>query len=187
MRVLATGGTRYWKDGRDAPDVQLSLLDYPKTERHPEFSLSLRVNFASGAATEQFGMRFYGREGIIHATPTQVTLAKPTKATDPGLSIGSFSLAMQQQLTQAHRQKYPLWQPAASTLPETSETRVTVPSSYNMHLEHHRNFYAAVRSRKPVFEDALFGLRTAGPALLCNTSQFSGKICRWNPEKMATS
>ena len=187
VRVLATGGTRYWKDGRDAPDVQLSLLDYPKTDRHPEFSFSLRVNFASGAATEQFGLRFYGREGIIHATPNQVTISKAPKVTDPGLSIGSFSRAMQEQLTKAHREKYPLWQPAASTLPETGETRVTVPASYNMHLEHHRNFYAAVRSRKPVMEDAVFGLRTAGPALLCNTSQFNGKICHWNPEEMKVS
>ena len=34
VRVLATGGTRYWKDGRDAPDVQLSLLDYPGALAH---------------------------------------------------------------------------------------------------------------------------------------------------------
>ena len=146
--------------------------------------MSLKVNFASGAATEQFGLRFYGREGIIHVTPNQVTLAKPGKQNDPGLSVGSFCKAMQDELTKVHREKYPVWQPSASTLPETGETRVTVPSSYNMHLEHHRNFYAAVRSRKPVMEDAVFGLRTAGPALLCNTSQFSGKICRWDPEKM---
>jgi len=184
VRVFATGGTRYWKDGRDAPDVQLSLLDYPKTDRHPEFSLSLRVNFASGAATEQFGLRFYGREGVIHVTPSQLTLAKPSKETDPGYAIDSFAKAMQDRLLQAHREKYPLWKPAAATLPEQGETSFVAPPGYNMHLEHHKAFLAAVRARKPSIEDAVFGLRTAGPALLCNTSQFSGKICRWDPEKM---
>src|SRR6267142_3167309 len=44
-RIMATGGLRYWKDGRDVPDVMLALLDYPKTETHPDFTLALRVNF----------------------------------------------------------------------------------------------------------------------------------------------
>jgi predicted dehydrogenase len=184
VRVYATGGTRYWKDGRDAPDVQLSLLDYPKTDRHPEFSLSLQVNFASGAATEQFGLKFYGREGVISVTPTSLSLAKPPKETDPGMSVDSFAKAMQDRLIAAHREKYPLWKPAAATIPETDETRFVTPGGYNMHSEHHKAFVEAVRAHKPSVEDAVFGLRAAGPALLCNTSQFSGKICHWDPDKM---
>jgi len=39
-RAMATGGLRYWKDGRDASDVMLALFDYPEG-----FNLSLRVNF----------------------------------------------------------------------------------------------------------------------------------------------
>src|SRR5260370_17387240 len=34
-RVMATGGLRYWKDGRDRPDVVLAGLDYPKTDTPP--------------------------------------------------------------------------------------------------------------------------------------------------------
>ncbi len=34
-RVMATGGLRYWNDGRDVPDVMLALFDYPKTATHP--------------------------------------------------------------------------------------------------------------------------------------------------------
>ena len=45
-RVMATGGLRYWKDGRDVPDVMLALYDYPKTAAHPAFTLALKVNFA---------------------------------------------------------------------------------------------------------------------------------------------
>lgn len=187
VRVLATGGTRYWKDGRDAPDVQLSLLDYPKTERHPEFSLALRVNFASGQPTEQFGLRFYGREGVINVTPSQITVSKPPKEVDPGMSIGSFAKEMQDKLTKAHREKYPIVKPTPSNLPEVAETRFNTPGGYDMHIEHHRAFLAAVRAKQPSIEDAVFGLRTAGPALLCNVSQFQGKICRWDPENLVVA
>src|SRR5438045_1004824 len=31
-RVMATGGLRYWKDGRDVPEATLALLDYPTPE-----------------------------------------------------------------------------------------------------------------------------------------------------------
>ena len=34
-RVMSTGGLRYWKDGRDAPDIVLGMFDYPATETHP--------------------------------------------------------------------------------------------------------------------------------------------------------
>src|SRR5260370_17763935 len=63
-RVYAAGGLRFWKDGRDVPDVMLGLYDYPKTERHPAFNLALRVNFVNGAG-ETSGFRFVGSEGII--------------------------------------------------------------------------------------------------------------------------
>ncbi|MDQ6707600.1 MAG: Gfo/Idh/MocA family oxidoreductase, partial [Acidobacteriota bacterium] len=33
-RVMATGGLRYWKDGRDVPDVMLAMLDYPAQKAH---------------------------------------------------------------------------------------------------------------------------------------------------------
>src|SRR5216683_2308264 len=55
-RVMATGGLRYWKDGRDVPDVMLALLDYPKTGTHPDFTLALRVNFKSALPEESFGV-----------------------------------------------------------------------------------------------------------------------------------
>ena len=42
---MATGGIRYWKDGRDEPNVLLGLFDYPEG-----FNLHLRVNFVHGAA-----------------------------------------------------------------------------------------------------------------------------------------
>src|ERR1700716_3734648 len=48
-RVFATGGLRFWKDGRDVPDVMLGLYEYQATDQHPAFNLALRVNFVNGA------------------------------------------------------------------------------------------------------------------------------------------
>jgi hypothetical protein len=46
------------------------------------------------------------------------------------------------------------------------------------------NFALAVRSRKPVVEDAVFGFRAAGPALLANVSYFEKRVVEWDPSAM---
>ena len=58
------------------------------------------------------------------------------------------------------------------------------PRGYDDHLDHHRNFMRAVRSRKPVVEDPVFGFRAAGPAVLSNLSYFEQRACRWDPRTM---
>ena len=46
--LLRQGGLRFRKDVRDVPDVMLGLCDYPETDAHPAFNLSLQTNFAHG-------------------------------------------------------------------------------------------------------------------------------------------
>ena len=58
-RAMATGGLRFWKDGRDAADVMLGLFDYREG-----FNLSLRVNFVDGGE-ESEGLTFTGSEGTM--------------------------------------------------------------------------------------------------------------------------
>jgi hypothetical protein len=41
-----------------------------------------------------------------------------------------------------------------------------------------------VRSRQPVVEDAVFGYRAAGAALLSNLSYEQGKVVGWDPVAM---
>ncbi len=69
----------------------------------------------------------------------------------------------------------------------TTETTYRTPPGYNAHLEHHRNFYQAVRTRKPFFEDGIFGFRAAGPSLLTNTSLYESRVCKWDAEKMTAA
>jgi hypothetical protein len=59
-----------------------------------------------------------------------------------------------------------------------------MPPGYSEQVAHHEVFLDAVRNRKPVVEDAVFGLRAAGPALLANMSYFERKIVEWDPVAM---
>ncbi len=185
-RVYATGGLRYWKDGRDVPDVMLALLDYPETAEHPAFNLALRVNFKCGMAREQFGFRFVGSEGTLAAGST-VKVSKTAPEAEPGYTIGTFPKAVQEEFLREYRKKYPPRPVSPETMQPEEEIVYSPPPGYNAHQEHINLFFQAVRSRKPVLEDATFGFRAAGPSLLCNTSYFEERIVRWDPKTMRAS
>ena len=180
-RILATGGLRYWKDGRDVPDVMLAMLDYAPQPSHPDFTLSLRVNLKSGVPEERFGFRFMGTDGVITTSMNSLLLEKAAPEREPGYSIGTFPKAMQEQFLRAYREKYPPQPKAGPIEPE----KFAPPEGYDAHLEHHRAFYEAVRHRQRPVEDAAFGFRAAGPAVLANTSYFEKRMCHWDPRAMA--
>jgi predicted dehydrogenase len=181
-RVIATGGLRFWKDGRDVPDVMLGLYDYPATNDHPAFNLALRVNFVNGAG-ETSGFRFVGSEGVM-TIDRGVTVSKTPRETEPGYTIGTFPKALQEQYLKEYREKYPVGTQTADAIRPQAEDRYLPPQGYSDSLDHFRNFFAAVRSRKPVVEDAVFGLRAAGPALLSNVSYFDQRAILWDPQTM---
>jgi hypothetical protein len=68
-------------------------------------------------------------------------------------------------------------------VPEAIE-KFAPPAGYSDSYDHFHNFFNSVRSRQPVVEDATFGFRAAGAALLSNLSVEKGNIVHWNPETM---
>ncbi len=181
-RVFATGGIRYWKDGRDVPDVMLGLYDYPARGKYPAFNLSLRVDFKDGASENQ-GFRFIGSEGIL-TLGNSVTVSKQPPESVPGNTADTFSKAMEEQILREYREKYPSQRPTADAMRPQADDRYSPPQGYSEWLDHHRNFLNAVKSRRPVIEDPVFGFRAAGPALLSNVSYFEHRVCDWDPEAM---
>ena len=151
-RIYATGGMRYWKDGRDVPDVMLATMDYPA------FNFALRVNFKSGSTQENFGFRFVGDEGTMTTSMNDLTLSKHPRETEPGYTVETFAKAEQQRSLAAYHEKYP---PRAEALPSPDDVQ-KFATHMNVHLEHHKNFYNAVRTRKPYFEDGVFGAPCSG-------------------------
>ncbi len=184
-QIFSTGGLRYWDDGRDVPDTQIGIIDYDKSERHPRFQFMLRVNFKSSKANEDFGYRFIGSEGTITTDVTSVTLNRVPREKEPGHTADTFSKQTEADYLREYRQKYPLQPVTSASLGGPSQQKFTSPR--DAHQIHVRNFFDALRTRKPFFEDAEFGFRATGPALLCNTSYFEGRICRWDPVTMTAS
>ena len=175
-RAMATGGLRYWKDGRDVPDVMVALFDYPEA-----FNLSLRVNFVNGGS-ESEGLIFTGSEGTMTIDGNSVMLSRTPRETEPGYSIETFTDSMQKRYLEQYRQKYPT--PHFNSAPPLRSELYAAPRGYDDVYSHFTTFFNSVRSRKPVVEDAVFGYRAAGAALLSNRSYYSGKIEHWDPEAM---
>jgi predicted dehydrogenase len=178
-RVMATGGLRYWKDGRDVPDLMLATYDYPKTQAHPEFSLVLKVNFEEGGGENQ-AFRFVGPDGVLTIGGGGVTLSRRQRSKEPGHTADTFSKAMEEAYLAEYRGKYPEQQ----ELRQGNEEVYLAPQGYSDSYEHFRVFFDAVRTRKPVVEDATFGLRAGGPAVLANHSLWENRPIGWDPERM---
>lgn len=178
-RIYATGGLRYWKDGRDVPDVMLATMDYPETDINPAFNFVLRVNFKSGVS-ESFGVKFIGSDGTMTVSFTDLDLQRVPRPDEFDYTISSFSDSMQKRLKEAWDDKHP--QTSVSNLTPQGSQRFT--SDVDPQLIHHQNFYRSIREGAPLIEDATFGLRAAGPALLTNQSLFQNKIMNWDPQNM---
>jgi predicted dehydrogenase len=175
-RAMATGGLRYWRDGRDVPDVLIGMFDYPEG-----FNLSLRVNFVDGGS-ESEGLIFTGSEGTMTISEGGVGISRVPREKEAGYSIRSFSSAMQKEFLAAYRKKYPIQHPSGEI--PLGEERYVAPEGYNDSYDHLKNFFDSVRSRQPVVEDAVFGFRAAGAALLSNLSYERQKVVRWDPTAM---
>jgi len=178
-RVVASGGLRHWNDGRDVPDIMVALIDYPKTATHPAFTLSLKVNFAEGAG-DNSAFRFVGPDGVLTIGDNAVTLARRQRAKEPGHTADTFAKATEEAFLEEYRARYP----DRPELRPGHDEVYAAPARYNSTEDHFQTFFDAVRSRRPVVEDAVFGLRAAGPALLANHSLFENRPIEWDAERM---
>ena len=173
-KVLATGGLRYWKDGREVPDVMLGMFDYPETSVHPAFNLSLRVNFVDGTGGTNY-LRMVGSEGSMTVEWDKVTLYK-----------NKINIDENDPLTQTKNS------PSGSgyvydrksMLPPDKLEYEAEKGYKGAHFDHFYNWATAIRNSKDVAENSLFGFRAAAPALLCNESYFENKIIQWDPQNL---
>jgi predicted dehydrogenase len=180
-RAFATGGLRYWKDGRDVPDVIMGLFDYPKGDKHSPFNLQMRVNFVDGSENGE-DLRMIGSEGVIDMSWGSVKVTRNKITKEPGYggwdTFNTFSTAQQKEYEKWYKSAYPAGKPVMDEEP----TEFKAPKGYSANMDHHLNFYAGIRENKPVKEDAIFSMRAAGPALLANKSYYEKKVINWDPE-----
>jgi predicted dehydrogenase len=183
-KIVSHGQLAYWKDGRDVPDVMVSIMDYPETKDHPAFQTMLRVNFISGGGDRSV-VRYIGSEGVMEKTGNGVRIAYSVMPKAPGIggwdSLSTYPQAMQDELMKRYNEK---WTADDKKRTTKQALQYAAPSDNNDHVEHFANFFAGIRENKPVYEDPVVGFRAAAPCLAANDSYFQKKIIHWNPEKM---
>ena len=175
-KVMATGGLRYWKDGREVPDVMLGMFDYPETQNHPAFNLSCRVNFIDGTGGTNY-LRMVGSEGAMTVEWDKVTLYRNSVHVDVNDPLNASNSNV------PGSGKEFVYNRKSMTPPEQME--YTAEKGYKgAHFDHFYNWATAIRNKGKVVEDSLFGYRAAAPALLCNDSYFNNKIIQWDPQNL---
>jgi predicted dehydrogenase len=174
-KIMATGGLRYWKDGREVPDIMLGMFDYPETQIHPAFNLSLRVNFVDGTGGTNY-LRMVGSEGSMTVEWDKVTLYRNSLSEDSNDPLTQNKMASDTGRQFVYDRKQML-------SPEKME--YTADKGYKgAHFDHFYNLFTAMRNNGHVTEDPLFGFRAAAPALLCNDSYFNNRIMNWDPSNL---
>lgn len=179
-RIFATGGLRYWKDGRDVPDVIMGVYDYPQAPKHSAFNLQMRVNFVDGSENGE-GLRLIGTDGYIDFGWDYVKVVPHKLDKEPGYggwdSFDTFSESQQKEYEKWYKAKYTPSKPSVIS----KGVEFVAPENYSANFDHHLNFYRGIRERAIIKEDALFGMQAAGPALATNKSYFEKRIINWDP------
>ncbi|MFP4096067.1 MAG: Gfo/Idh/MocA family protein [Cyclobacteriaceae bacterium] len=183
-RIYTTGGLRYWQDGRDVSDVMIGLFDYPETDKHPAFNLSLRVNFVDGSGGGQM-TRLVGDEGEMELNPNFIAIRKKKLPKAPGYggwdTYETFTEETKKEFEKRYKQNY--GDQKAEIIPP-AEMRYEAPRGYDMRTDHFADWIGVIRNGGETVQGAEFGMRAAGPALASNLSHYENKIVFWDPIKM---
>jgi hypothetical protein len=103
-----------------------------------------------------------------------------TRPEPEGYSIYGWPKALRDQYLQDWHERHP--QPAALNwkVDETGES-YAAPPGYSDTVDHQANFYNAVRTRKPVVENEIFGNHAAIGCHLANFAYFNKSVAVWDP------
>jgi len=167
-QAMAFGGIRRWKDGRNMPDVQATLFYYG------DLPVYMRLNLGT-EMPETY--RIQGSKGILEVTEFGVSYTPQTgKDSAPSYYDSGFPRAMRSAYEkQWHEQN----DPKLGHEPVSEAIAFRGPDFDDM-KPHLWNFFEAVRSRKPVVEDAVFGHHAALACHMANESYFRKTSVSWD-------
>ncbi len=159
-RAMAMGGIRRFDDGRNMPDVHMSLFEYG--------SVPVYIRLDLGSETPEV-LRFLGSKGILELTETSVTFTPQAGVdTAPSYYAGGFPQAMREAYVKKWHEEH---DPKPGEEPLGDSVTYRGPS-YDDVRPHLWKFFQAVRSRQPVAQDALFGHHAALACHMANESYF---------------
>lgn len=164
----AVGGIRHWKDGRNMPDVHSTVYYYG------DLPVYMRLNQATDMPETY---RFQGSKGILEVTEFGLTYSPQTGMdTYPSYYTGSFPRAMRAE----YEKKWHAENDARLAKEAMSETLAFRGPDYDDVKPHLSTYFGAVRSRKPVVEDVVFGHHAALACHMANESYFRKTAVHWD-------
>jgi predicted dehydrogenase len=167
-KVSAFGGIFRWKDGRNTPDVHAALAEYKNIPVYMRLTLGTEAPEVT---------RFMGSKGIIELSEFGLSYT-PQAGVD--LAPSYYCDALPARLKNAY---YKQWheehdpKPGQEPIVETTTYR---GNDYDDLRPHLWNFFEAVRSRKPVVQDAVFGHHAALGCHMANESYYRGTPVFWD-------
>ena len=156
------GGIYRWKDGRNMPDVQLVQLQYGS------IPVSARLTLTTNTPETT---RVMGTHGILEIVENTLTYT-PQRGIDtsPSYYAASFPRPVRDQYDQEWHVKNDAEMRA---LPLEATTTLYGPTGDTR--PHLANFFDAVRTRRPVVEDVVFGHNAAAACHMANLAYFHKK------------
>jgi predicted dehydrogenase len=170
-QAASVGGIRRWKDGRNMPDVHATIYYYG-ADNLPVY---MRLNLGT-EMPEQY--RFQGSKGVLEVSGNRLTFT-PQSGEDnwPSYYTGSYPRALrdvyQQQWHKEHDWK--VGQPVQLT-----ESVTFSSPDFDDTQPHLWNYFEAVRTRKPVVEDVVFGHNAALACHMANEAYFRRTMVSWD-------
>ena len=172
QRAQSTGGLFRWRDGRDFPDLIETFYDYAS------FRVVLRCNLNNDAGGL---LAFYGTKGTMAIKDSTLTFKPQDIRPEPeNYSIYGWPTKLREEYLEKWRKENPSPGPLDFHVEEEGET-FTTPRGYDPVPDHQVNFFRAVRSRKPVVENEVFGNNAAIGCHLANYAYFNKAVAVWDP------
>ena len=166
-RAYSTGSLTHFKDGRDFPDLLVTLYDYPGVR----VNMHCNQNNAAGDVTI-----FYGKEATMTINGSTVTVVpQDTRPQPEGYSLNGWTAEAKKTYLEEWHAAHPQ-PPAALPLTET----FSAPQGYDDTADHIANFFSAVETREHVVEDEVFGNHAAIACHMANHSYFHKSIATWD-------
>ena len=167
-RAMSAGGILRWPDGRNMPDVHNTIFEYGRIPVVMRLNLGTNINEA---------YRFMGSKGILDVSGTQIEFSPQSgKDEAPSWYASSFPHA----LRDAYHKQWHQEHDTAVGHEEISESIIYRGTDYDDVKPHLWTFFQAVKSRKPVMENAVFGHHAALACHMANESYFRKSAVYWD-------
>ena len=172
-KVSAFGGIYRWKDGRNTPDVHAALAEYNIAK---EKSIPVYMRLTLGTEAPEV-TRFMGSKGIIELSEFGLTYTP-----QPGIDLAPsyYCYGLPARLKDAY---FKQWHEEHDPKPGAERIAQTVSyqgNDYDDLKPHMYKFFEAVRSRKPLVQDTVFGHHAALGCHMANESYYRGAPVYWD-------